>query len=57
MGLYKTIMGTIPESSSHSPLTTEAVYGVGLLLFRPIALQVFRSGSATPGFPVLLFTA
>jgi hypothetical protein len=32
-GLYKTIMGTIPWSSSHSPFAAEAAYGVRLLLF------------------------
>ena len=50
-------MGTIPRSSSHSPLATEAAYGVGLLLFWPAALQVLRSVFATPGFPVLPVTA
>ncbi len=54
---YKTIMGTIPRSSSHSPFTTEAANGVGLLLFWPAALQVLRSGFATHGFQVLLVTA
>jgi hypothetical protein len=29
----KTIMGTIPKSSSHSPFAAEAAYSVGLLLF------------------------
>ncbi len=57
MGVYKTIMGTIPRSSSHPPFTTEAVNGVGLLLFRPAALQVLRSGFATHGFQVLLVMA
>jgi hypothetical protein len=37
--------------------TTEAAYGVGLLLFWPAALQVLRSVFATPGFPVLPVTA
>ena len=32
-GVYKTIKGTIPESSSLSPFATEAAYGVKLLLF------------------------
>ena len=50
-------MGTIPRSSSHPSFTTEAVNGVGLLLFRPAALQVLRSGFATPGFQVLLVMA
>ena len=35
---YKTIMGTIPKISSHSPFTTEAVYGVRLLLFWPAVI-------------------
>jgi hypothetical protein len=30
--LYKTIMGTIPKSSSHSPSAAEAADGVRLLL-------------------------
>jgi len=30
---YKTIMGTTPKISSHSPFAAEAVYGVKLLLF------------------------
>ena len=50
-------MGTIPRSSSHSPFTAEAVNGVGLLLFRPAALQVLRSGFATQSFQVLRVTA
>ena len=50
-------MGTIPRSSSHSPLATEAAYGVRLLLFWPVAFQVLRSVPATHGFPVLPFTA
>lgn len=57
MEVYKTIMGTIPRSSSHSPFPAEAVNGAGLLLFRPAALQVLRSGFATHGFPVLRVTA
>jgi len=32
LGLYKTIMGTIPKSSSHSPSAAEAAEGVRLLL-------------------------
>jgi hypothetical protein len=31
--IYKTVMGTIPRSSSHSPFATEAACGVRLLLF------------------------
>jgi len=57
VNLLKTIMGTIPRSSSHSPFTTEAVHGVGLLLFWPAAIQVLRSGFATHGLQVLLVTA
>jgi len=50
-------MGTIPRSSSHPPFPTEAVNGVGLLLFWPVALQVLRSGFATQGFQDLLVMA
>jgi len=32
LDFYKTIMGTIPKSSSHSPSATEAADGVRLLL-------------------------
>ena len=55
--VYKTIMGTIPRISSHSPYATEAAYGVRLLLFWPAAFPDTRPGFTTRGFPVLPVTA
>ena len=54
---YKTIMGTIPRISSHSPFTTEAVNDVRLLLFWPAASSDTRPVFATHGFQVQPVTA
>ena len=48
LGGYKTIMGTNPKSSSHSPFATEAAYGVRLLLLRPVAFLLPKHYSCNP---------
>ncbi len=57
MGVYKTVMGTIPWISSHPSFTTEAVYDVRLQLLWPAVFPDARSVITTLGFPVLPFTA
>jgi hypothetical protein len=47
--LYKTIMGTIPWSSSHSLYAAEAANRVRLLLFWPAALSWYEIWRCSPG--------
>jgi|ADurb_Gel_02_Slu_FD_contig_123_4616_length_689_multi_4820_in_0_out_1_2 hypothetical protein len=57
MGVYKTVMGTIPWISSHPSFTAEAVYDVRLLLFWSAVFPDAGSGFTALGFPDLPFTA